>query len=250
MPGKDLQNRLSAAVQHFWRTRTRQGEYRGSRTGKRDAGNRTAATGGKQLDGITNLLRDLLVESGLPASTVFCGGRENVTLPGYFRPTKQWDLVVVSQGRLLASIECKALCGPSFGNNYNNRIEEALGSAADLWTAFREGAFEDSPRPFLGYVLLLEQADASIRGVSVLEKHFQVFDAFQGASYARRCEVSLRRLVRERSYDAAALILTSREDGPQGKFSEPAHDLVFDRFVTLLCSQVRGSYLAVAESHE
>jgi hypothetical protein len=33
---------------------------------------------------------------------------------------------------LVAAFELKALGGPSFGNNYNNRVEEALGSAVDL----------------------------------------------------------------------------------------------------------------------
>jgi hypothetical protein len=41
-------------------------------------------------------------------------------LPGYFRPTKEWDLLVILDGNLLASIEFKSQIGPSFGNNYNN----------------------------------------------------------------------------------------------------------------------------------
>jgi len=61
-------------------------------------------------------------------------------LPGYFRPTKSWDLVVVSDEQLFASIEFNSHVGPSFGNNFNNRVEEALGSASDLWMAYREGA--------------------------------------------------------------------------------------------------------------
>jgi hypothetical protein len=32
----------------------------------------------------------------------------------------------------VAAFELKALGAPSFGNNYNNRVEEALGSAVDL----------------------------------------------------------------------------------------------------------------------
>jgi len=38
----------------------------------------------------------------------------------------------------------------SFGNNYNNRTEEALGSAVDLWAAYREGAFKPSRGPWFG----------------------------------------------------------------------------------------------------
>jgi len=143
---------------------------------------------------------------------------------------------------LLASVECKALCGPSFGNNYNNRVEEALGSAADVWTAYREGAFAISPRPFLGYFLLLEDAETSRRNVSVHEKHFPVFQEFKDASYAQRCQESLTRLIRERSYDAASLILSDRINGARGKFHEPTAELCFERFATLMCNHVVAAY--------
>jgi hypothetical protein len=50
---------------------------------------------------------------------------------------------VVADGRLLAGVEFKSQVG-SFGNNYNNRTEEAIGSATDIWAAYREGAFKPS----------------------------------------------------------------------------------------------------------
>lgn len=239
---KNLDERLASAVQHFWTTRARQGQRQGRTTGQRDYGNRTVATGGRQLDGFSALVRELLVESGIPGEIIFDTGRDNVTLPGFFRPTKQWDVVVVVEGQLLAAIEFKALCGPSFGNNYNNRVEEALGSATDIWTAYRDGAFGQSPQPFLGYLLLLEEHEKSMREVSVLEKHFSVFDDFRGASYALRCEHSLRRLVRERSYNAASFILSSREGGLEGCCSQPADDLAFELFATALCGHVKANY--------
>jgi hypothetical protein len=45
------------------------------------------------------------------------------------------------------------------GNNDNNRSEEAVGSAKDIWTAFWKGRFGQSPSPFLGYLFLLEDRD-------------------------------------------------------------------------------------------
>ena len=59
-------------------------------------------------------------------------GRRVLCLPGYFRPTKLWDLLVINQGRLVAALELKSQIGPSFGNNFNNRTEEALGTAIDF----------------------------------------------------------------------------------------------------------------------
>ena len=243
----DLERRIAAAVRHFWRTRTRQTKQQGTRTGKRDSGNRSAATGGKQLDGFTELVADLLVEHGLPESVIFRSGREDLTLPGFFRPTKQWDLIVVAGDSLLAAVEFKSLCGPSFGNNYNNRVEEAIGNSTDLWTAYREGAFQTSPRPFLGYLMLLEEAEASTRPVAVYEKHFQVFKGYRDASYADRCQESVRRLMRERCYDAACLLLSSKPTGARarGGYTEPAHDLAFGHFAKLLCNHVLGAYNAL-----
>lgn len=42
---------------------------------------------------------------------------------------------------MIAAVELKSQVGPSFGNNCNNRTEEAIGTAHDFWTAYREGAF-------------------------------------------------------------------------------------------------------------
>jgi len=98
------------------------------------------------MDGFVLLVRDLLIESGVPASSIFT--KTKLEIPGFYRPEKKWDLLVVSDGNLLASIEFKSQIGPSFGNNYNNRTEEALGNATDLLTAYREGVFKLSNRPW------------------------------------------------------------------------------------------------------
>ena len=116
----------------------------------------------------------------------------------------------------MASVEFKSQVGPSFGNNYNNRTEEALGSATDLWTAYREGVFKPSPRPWLGYFMLLESAPESTRAVRVSEPHFPGADEFRNASYAKRYEILCERLVRERLYDGACLILSDRNRKASG----------------------------------
>ncbi|RMG23968.1 MAG: restriction endonuclease, partial [Armatimonadetes bacterium] len=210
-----LDRRVAAAVRHFWDTRRRQQEKQ-RQSGKRDQGSRGAATGGSQLDGFIGLVSDLLTESGIPDGCIYRRAKVDVFLPGFFRPTKEWDLLVVIDGMLLASIEFKSHIGPSFGNNFNNRTEEALGSATDLWTAYREGAFRDSPRPWLGYFMLLESAPGSTRPVKVKEPHFEVFPEYHGASYTDRYRIFCQKLLRERLYDAACLLCTERESGLRG----------------------------------
>ena len=92
------------------------------------------------MDGFVALIMDLVKGNGVGHADIH-RDRAVVTLPGYFRPTKLWDLVVIYEGRLVAAIELKSQVGPSFGNNFNNRTEEAIGTAHDFWTAYREGAF-------------------------------------------------------------------------------------------------------------
>ena len=231
----DLAKKVRGAVRHFWRTRERQARAQGGKTGERDRGARSAVTGGAHLDGFADLIRKLVVEAGVGETAVY--RRSRVELPGYYRAEKQWDLVIVVDGRLLATVEFKAQVGPSFGNNYNNRTEEALGNATDYWAAFREGAFRGSPRPWLGYMMLLEEAPGSTRPVSVAEPHFPVFAEFRDASYARRYEILLTKMVRERLYDAASLILSPSDAGRDGAFSEPCPELRFANFAESLVAR-------------
>ena len=225
----DLETRLAAAVRQFWKTRDKQAKKQGKQTGRKDQGFRTAVTGGAQMDGFIKLVSELLLESGLSDATIFC--KKKVELPGFFRPTKEWDLLVVAEGQLVASIEFKSHIGPSFGNNYNNRTEEAIGNATDLWTAYREGAFQHSTRPWLGYLMLLEETPASIRPVRAAEPHFRVLKEFRDASYAKRYELLCLKLVRERLYDAACLLLSARSTGSKGKYKEPNPEVNFRNFV-------------------
>ncbi len=159
-----------------------------------------------------------------------------VEIPGWFRPEKKWDLLVISDGQLLAGLEFKSQVG-SFGNNYNNRTEEAIGSATDIWAAYREGAFKPSSRPWLGYMMLLEEAPGSTRPVKAREPHFKVFPEFKDASYGRRYEILLTKLVRERLYDSASFLLSDAKNGPRGYYREPVPELGFENFIASLLAR-------------
>jgi hypothetical protein len=225
------EQRLREAVKHFWFTRGKPAKRQGVKSGSRDAGNRTAVTGGKQMDGFIDLVRDFLVECGIEESSIFCN--QAVELPGWFRAEKKWDLLVVVKGQLIAAMEFKSQVG-SFGNNFNNRTEESLGSATDIWTAYREGAFAPSQRPWLGYVMVLEEVAKSLNPVDVREPHFPVFPEFREASYAKRYEILMTKLVRERLYDNAALLLSSQASAGEGNYRQPSNELSFESLLTSL----------------
>lgn len=227
--------RTGQAVTIYWATRTAQ-QQKQQQSGRADQGLRSAVTGGAQMDGFIQLFADLITDCGLPSK--FIHRKKTVELPGFFRPTKEWDLIVVKDGNLIAAIEAKSQVGPSFGNNFNNRTEEALGSALDLWTAYREGAFLSSPQPFLGYFFMLEDSPASNSPVRVAEPHFKVFREFANASYMTRYEVFCRKLVLERHYTSAAFITSDRINGPTGAYRILAADLSVEMFSKTLVSHV------------
>jgi hypothetical protein len=215
---------FEAAVREYWRVRLGQAE-RQRASGRVDAGLRGAVTGGAHMDAMAELMESIFIDAGFPPSSINRGTA--VELPGYYRPEKKWDLVVVHGETLAAAVEFKSQVGPSFGNNYNNRTEEAIGNAVDIWTAFREGRF-GSERPWLGYLFLLEEDPRSIAPVRAREPLFEIDQVFRDASYKKRYEILCRRLLLERLYDAACLVTASASAG--APIHEPAADLSFSVF--------------------
>jgi hypothetical protein len=234
----DLRNKTAQAVAFYWQTRGKQRDKQKG-TGKIDQGMRSAVTGGAQMDGFIDLFVEIITSAGMSEEFIF-RNKAVVQLPGFFRATKEWDLLVVKENRLIAAIEAKSQVG-SFGNNFNNRTEEAMGSALDLWTAYREKAYLDSPQPFLGYFFMLEDCDESKSPVSVKEPHFKVFKEFVGTSYMKRYELFCRKLVLERHYTAAAFLTSSDKEGVNGKFNIPSEDLSMERFAKTLAGHVAAS---------
>lgn len=233
---QNLSERTKHAVAHYWQTRTQQ-KRKQEQGGRADQGLRSAVTGGAQMDGFMDLFTELIRDVGIPQRCIF--RKKAVELPGFFRPTKEWDLLVVKDRMLIAAVEAKSQVGPSFGNNFNNRTEEAMGSALDLWTAFREKAYLESPQPFLGYFFMLEDCAASNKPVGVKEPHFKVFPEYTSASYMKRYELFCRKLVLERHYTVSAFITSTSAKGITGAYEAPAPDLSVERFTRVLVSHVR-----------
>lgn len=230
-----LDERIRAAIKHFWATRQSQSKRQAASATQRDVGARSAVTGGAQLDGFVSLVRELLIESGVPDSAIHFN--KQTEIPGWFRAEKAWDLPVLTDRHLYAAVEFKSQVGPSFGNNFNNRTEEALGSATDVLAAFREGAFAPSARPWLGYLMLLEDTERSRREIQPAQPHFPVLHDFAAASYARRYELLILKLLRERLYDGGCLLLTKSDGRTDGNYTEPNAELSFRAFLEPLLAR-------------
>lgn len=232
----DYERKAREAVQAFWgnRAAARQKQIE---SGKADQGERAGVTAGKNMDGFIALILDIIRANGLAHADIH-QKRAVLTLPGFFRPTKLWDLLVIHKGELIAAIELKSQVGPSFGNNFNNRTEEAIGTAHDLWTAYREGAFGKQPRPFVGWLMLVEDASESRSPIRDNSPHFPVFEEFKGASYLQRYDLLCQQLTQEQLYTTASVIASPRTAADSGDFSSLSSMTSLKTFVTSLAGHI------------
>lgn len=232
----DFEKKTHTAIKAFWQTRD-DAKRKQMESGKSDQGERAGVTGGKNMDGFSDLVIDLVKANGLPHAEIH-QRRAVLTLPGFFRPSKLWDLLVIDKGRLIAALEFKSHVGPSFGNNFNNRTEEAIGTSLDLWTAYREGAFGQQERPFVGWLMVVEDAPESRTPVRDSSPHFPVFPEFAGSSYLQRYDILCQRLAKERLYSAASVIATKRSAVTDGAYSELSSMTGLRSFVASLAGHV------------
>lgn len=203
----------------FWGNRQKALEAKIA-AGKTDTGERGAVTAGNTMDGFVALIIDLVHANGLGHASIY-QKRATLTLPGFFRPTKLWDVLVIQDKRLVAAVEMKSQVGPSFGNNANNRAEEAIGTAHDFWTAYRDGAFGNQPKPFVGWIAMIEDAEKSRRpGKRETSQHFPIFPEFKNVSYLQRYDLLCQKLVKENLYSAACTLASPREAATTGEFRD------------------------------
>ncbi len=206
--------RLHKAVKSYWKSRGGQSKSQVKR-GVTDAGTRGEVTGGQHLNTVLTLLVETARAAGFSNDEIKLNA--GIELPGFFRPQKRWDMIVVRRDCLCSALELKSQVG-SFGNNFNNRSEEAIGNSTDFWTAFREGRMGKAT-PWLGYFFFLEDAEKSTRPVGLKKSIFPPFEIFEGTSYAQRYAILCERLVLEHKYTQTALVMSPR--GGSGSYTEP-----------------------------
>ena len=151
------------AIQHWWASK------KSAVPKKAQGGTRDANLHGKTMDGFALAIRDFLIGLNVKPEHIFAGGHLTSTpsiLPSYFRPSKNWDIIVLANSRfhsakgdkeepvLYAATEFKSQ-DKSIGNNQNNRMEESLGNATDFWMTYEHDGFvRQLPRPWLGYLFV------------------------------------------------------------------------------------------------
>jgi hypothetical protein len=219
---QDFENAVAA----YWGAKQTQNDLSAIKN-KVGAGTAGAVRGGKHFDSIVALIAKFFLEAGYPPEAIRVTKSHRLELPGYYRPQKQWDVVVAHQDTLVAAFELKALGGPSFGNNYNNRVEEALGSAVDLRRAALAELFPGE-KPWLGYFFIMEDAKGSRSPVRVETRAaFPAEKIWEGSSYQKRFAIFCERLMAEGIYDSICYITSSSADP---KPTEPVAGLDWRHF--------------------
>lgn len=205
----DYTEKVLASVRSYWDVRASQAQ-RSADSGAINTGLRSEVTGGRHLDELQLLLVAVFVDAGIPAEMMEV---KRLPIPGYFRRDKSWDIVVTVQGRVLGIIELKSITGRNPGQNFNNRTDEALGQAVDVWRAVERGIIDSPLRPWLGYLMLLEDNEEWNRVSPARQPVWPADPVFANTSAADRATIFFDRMVRERLLDAACVMMTSRETG-------------------------------------
>lgn len=234
------ESRVADAVKSFWIVREREG-----------------VRSGKTLDAFVDLLTWVVHSHGLPDAIALTGRKAQ--LPGFFRPTKSWDVLIMNHDMLIAAIELKSIAD-SFGKNANNRNEEVLGSGIDIKEAFEEDAFEGLTRLFTGYLILVENCQETLTSVQIQMKQFRAMEEFMlnpetrnevyvknakgefpvidGVSYMDRFDILCRRLMQKNLYTAASVIKSPRAAIESGEYSAVTRETSVKAFLASLASHV------------
>lgn len=198
-------------------------------------GNRGALTSGQHMTPIEQVIRQELMDEGLTDLEVYSGGL-NMNLPGWYRPAKNWDLLAVHNDQLIAAIELKSQ-NSSPGNNFNNRVEESLGSAEDASKAVKNGLIPGVPAPAFAFAMFITIPDI-MRPRKIPVAKFDTDPIFKDTSYLERYVIFLKRAIAERLYQTSWLVFIDTENM---KVYEPCEDFTYEKFITLLRGQTRAA---------
>jgi hypothetical protein len=180
---------LSLAVTHFW--------------GARTSGTQ-AATHDKAF---LQLIAQELEHQGWDPHVAGGVGDAKARVGGHFRASKSWDIVCRDDaGDLRICVEFKSQVD-SYGNNENNRYEEAMGSGLDVRARY-------GPSVAIGFVLVLCEEESTRRPTTM--RHQEILPEFRETSHVQRRSIFARRLTEFRLnqmpfYDATAVLFVGRD---------------------------------------
>lgn len=184
------------------------------------------------------LLADLVGKNGHGDELILTRNNGSPTLPGFYEQTTEWDFIVMRQNRLVAVIRVDTVLN-SAAENEHQRTAEAVYAAHALQAAYRCGMFgELTKRPFVGWLMLVEDAPGSRSPVAERSPHFPVRPEFQNASYLQRYDLLCRKLMQESLYTAASVITSPATAARNGGFAEVSESTGLKNFITTFAAHI------------
>lgn len=184
---------------------------------------------------ISTLLAELVHKNGYGDEHVITKENGSPTLPGFYEKTTEWDFMVIRKDRLVAVIRLDAVTEE---RNYHKQTAEAVYAAHAFQAAYRAGMFEAIARPFVGWLMLGEDATDSRSLVTERSPHFPVRPEFQNASYLQRYDQLCRKLMQENLYTAASVITSPATAARNGRFTEVSELTGLKNFVTTFAAHI------------
>lgn len=178
VPADEVEGLLTA----FWASR-KASAARLLAAGKEETG--AQARDALHMSSATQYVRQMFVDAGLPRECVTL----DTVIPGYYRRSKNWDIVAVYKGQLVAVVELKSQ-ETSPGNNANNRIEEAIGSAVDAHAVQELSEAFGALGVWAAWGMIFNRDCEPINRRGIASKHFPLDPAFEPFTYARHSTAS------------------------------------------------------------
>ena len=115
-----------------------------------------------------------------------------------------------------------------------------MGTAYDLWTAIRDSILGEQARPFIGWIMVVEDSPKSRCAVKEKSPHYDVFTEFKGSSYLQLYDVLCQKMMREQLYTQACVLATPREAASDGRFEDLSTTTSLKAFVAGFAAHIAG----------
>ncbi|WP_338671701.1 Shedu anti-phage system protein SduA domain-containing protein [Streptomyces sp. SCSIO 30461] len=178
---------------------------------------------------------DELAARGIDRDWIHVG--RDATLPGAYGVGRSaWDLAVVKDGVPFAAIAVKGLGGPSYGNNYNNRIAELTSIAFDVRRQYGSPELTGF-QPYLGLFFVLQEGKGANLPVRKPQgdSYVRIGD---GLSYKERLGETFSQFQKDGLYDGVCYVSVEPEQG--ASVNEPYSDMSIETLIDTLLARVES----------
>ena len=191
-------------------------------------------------------VKQMFVDAGLTDAEVTVDS----IVPGYFRRSKNWDVVAMHKGHLIGVVELKSQAS-SPSNNANNRIEEAIGSAVDAKTVQElTGAFGNLGVWCAWCMTFARDCESGnpIKVPPAGSVRVPVKDPeFANMTYAKQYAKAIERFISQKVYDAGWMLTTWVDDNGTVGFEQPIPTATAETLATQIEARVKFALQALRD---